>query len=92
MCGHLKGMQGSPMDYYWVPFIEKMFKQRLCVPHSTFSFLCERLGRYLQRIVTHMREAISIESRIVMSLQRFEIENTLCIVGEVYRVAESINF
>ena len=36
-----------------------------------------------------MREKISVESRIAMSLQRLGTGNTLCTVGEVYRVAES---
>ena len=36
-----------------------------------------------------MRETISVESRIAMSLQRLRTENTLCTVGEVYGVAES---
>ena len=36
-----------------------------------------------------MRETISVESRIVMSLQRLGTGNTLCIVKEVYGVVES---
>jgi hypothetical protein len=36
-----------------------------------------------------MRETISVESRIAMSLQRLGTGNTLCTVGEVYAVAES---
>ena len=36
-----------------------------------------------------MRETISFESRIAMSLQRLGTKNTLCIVGKVYGVAES---
>ena len=70
-------------------FTEKMFKQRTRVCHNTFKFLCEKLGPYLQRKNTQMRETISVESRIAMSLQRLGTGNTLCTVGEVYGVAES---
>jgi hypothetical protein len=35
-----------------------------------------------------MRETISVESIIAMSLQSFRTGNTLCTVGEVYRVAK----
>lgn len=42
----------------------------------------------MQRKNTHTRGTISIESRVVMSLQRLEIENTLCIIREVYGMAE----
>ena len=38
--------------------------------------------------ITCMKDEISIESRVVMSLQRLEIENTLCIIREVYGMAE----
>jgi hypothetical protein len=55
-------------------FTEKMFKQRTCVCHKTFKFLCERLGPFLQKKNTPMRETISVESRVAMSLQRFEKE------------------
>ena len=72
------------LDY----FMKKMFKQRTRVCHNTFMFICERLGLYLQRKNTHMRETISVESRIAMLLQRLRTGNTLCIVGEVYWVAK----
>ena len=36
-----------------------------------------------------MRETISVESRVAMSLQRLGTENILCIVGKVYGVVES---
>ena len=69
-------------------FMGKMFKQRTRVCHNTFQFLCKRLGLYLQRKNTRLRETISVESRVVMSLQRLGIGNTLCIAGEVYGVVE----
>ena len=67
-----------------------MFKQRTCVCHNTFKFIWERLGPYLQKKNTHMRETISVESRIAMSLQRLGTGNTLYTVGEVYGMAENI--
>jgi hypothetical protein len=36
-----------------------------------------------------MRETISVESRIAMSLQRLGTGNILCTIGEIYGVAES---
>jgi hypothetical protein len=70
-------------------FIKRMFKQITCVSHAMFSFLCEKLGLYLQRQNTHMREIIFVESKVAMSLQRLGIGNTLCSVGEICGVVES---
>ena len=70
-------------------FTEKMFKQRTCVCHNTFKFLCEMLGPYSQRKNTQMTWTILVESRVAMSLQRLGTGNTLCTVGEVYGVAKS---
>ena len=61
-----------------------MFNQRASVCYNTFKFICKRLGSYLQRKNTQMRETNSVESRIATSLQRLGIVNTLCTVGEVY--------
>ena len=44
-------------------FTLKMSKGRISVSHYTFRFICNKLGSYLQRKNTHVREAISIESR-----------------------------
>ena len=49
-------------------FMEKIFKQRTCACYNTLKFVCKRLGPYLQRNNARMRETISVESRIVMSL------------------------
>ena len=37
-------------QYYKIGFfyIKKMFKQRTCVSHNTFKFICEGLGHYLK--------------------------------------------
>ena len=67
-----------------------MFKQKVCICYNTFKFLCEKLGLYLQRKNTHKRNTISIERRIAMSLQRIGTGNTLCTIGLVYGVVESI--
>ena len=67
-----------------------MFKQRTRVCHNTFKFFYEMLGTmYLQRKNTHMRDTISIENRIAMSLQRLGTINTLYTIEEVYGVADS---
>ena len=66
-----------------------MFKQITCVSHNTLKFLCDKIGPYLQRKDTHRRDAISIESKVVMSLQKMGTRNTLCEVGEVYGMAQS---
>ena len=48
-------------------------KQGICICYNTFKFLRERLGPYLQRKNTHMREMISVKSMLTMSLQRLAI-------------------
>ena len=52
------------------------------------SFLCERMGLYLRRKSTCIREAI--DSRVAMSLQRVQIGNMLYIVRKVYGMAKRI--
>ena len=39
-----------------------------------------------------MRETISVENMVAISLQRLGIGNTLCTVGEVFGVAEKYDF
>jgi hypothetical protein len=68
---------------------KRMFKQITHLSHNTFKFLCERLGPHLHMKTTRMREAISIENRVVMLLRRLGTKNGLFIVGEVYGVAKS---
>ena len=67
-----------------------MFKQITRVCHNTFKFLCERLGPYLQRKTTRMRETIAVDNKVAMSLQRLRTINTLYTIGVIYGVAESI--
>ena len=40
-------------------FMLKLFKQKTCVCHNTFKFLCERLGPYLHGKSTRMRDNFS---------------------------------
>lgn len=69
-------------------FTEKMFKQRTRISHGTFRFLCEKLGPFLKKKDTRMRAAISVETRIAVSLCRLGTGNGLLLVGEVYGIAE----
>ena len=87
MCRHLREIKGSPIDSYWVFSQKKCFKQRTRVSHNTFKFLCARLGPYLQRKNTSMREAISSESKVAISLQMLGTRR--CVpLEDVYGVAE----
>jgi len=78
-------MSNSQINYYWVLSCRNV-QAKNSLFYNTFKFLYERLDPYLQRKYTRMKEAISIESRVVMSLQRFRIGNNVSIVGEVYGV------
>jgi hypothetical protein len=69
-------------------FIERMFKQRTRVSHGTFRFLCEKLDLFLKKKDTRMRAAISVETRIAVSLCRLGTGNRLLLVGEVYGIAQ----
>ena len=70
-------------------FLRKKFKKITCVSHNTFKFLCERLSPHLHMKITRMREEISIENRVAMSLQRLGFLNLLFAVGEIYGAAKS---
>ena len=89
MCGLFEINVGFTDRLLLGTFTEKMLKQRTFVYHNTFKFICERLGMYLHRNNTRMRETILVENRITMSLQRLGTKNTLCTIGEVNGVAES---
>jgi hypothetical protein len=69
-------------------FTERMFKQRTRVSHGTFRFLCEKLCPFLKKKGTRMRAAISVETRIAVSLCILGTRNGLLLIGEVYRIVE----
>jgi hypothetical protein len=63
-----------------------MFKQGTRVCHKTLKSFW-RGWSYLQRKNIHMRETISIKSRVAMSLQMFGTGTSFYTIGEVYGVA-----
>ena len=65
-----------------------MFKERTCISHVAFRFLCEKLGSFLKNQQTHFRRPIFVEERVAMSLARLGTWDGLRMVGEIYKVAE----
>jgi hypothetical protein len=81
--------QSGFVDRYLLgSYTEKIFKERTRFSHATFRFLCENLGPFLKKQQTHFRRPISVEKRVAMSLARLGTGDGLCMVGEVYGVAE----
>ena len=89
VCGHLRVMQGLPIGYYWGLSQKNVQTKNLCMSQHIQVYLGEVRSVFAEKN-THMRETISVESRIAMSLQRLGTGNTLYTVGEVYGMAENI--
>jgi len=47
-----------------------MYKQRTKIFHDKFQYLCETLGSHLRKQHTPMKDPISLENRVAMSLMR----------------------
>jgi hypothetical protein len=56
---------------------------------STFHYLCSIVAPSLAREDTHLRESISLETRVVISLSRLSTGNTLQMCREVYGISRS---
>jgi hypothetical protein len=66
-----------------------LFRQHTRLHRSIFHYLCSIVAPSLAREDTHLRESISLETRVAISLFRLSIGNTLQICGEVYGISRS---
>jgi hypothetical protein len=70
-------------------YTECQFKERTRVKFATFKFVSEKLGLFLHKKNTPMRNAISVETRIAISLSRLGTGNGQLLIGDLYGVVES---
>ena len=54
--------------------------------YTTFRFLCERLGLYLNKEDNHFRVTVPVQEKIAMLLHRLGSGNGLQTIGDFYRV------
>ena len=66
-----------------------MFKQHTRLNPDTFHYLCSIVAPSLNRKELHLRETISLETRVALSLVRLATGNTLQMCGELYGVHKS---
>jgi membrane protease subunit (stomatin/prohibitin family) len=65
-----------------------MFKKRIKVFHSTFSYFCEKLGSYLRKQHISIINPTSMEDRVAMSLIWLGSGNGLQLVGDLFGVTK----
>jgi hypothetical protein len=58
-------------------YTPSLFRQHTRLHQSTFHYLCSIVAPSLARKDTHLRESISLETRVAISLSRLSIGNTL---------------
>ena len=56
---------------------EEVFRKRCRVNLSTFKYLCNLLGPVLGKKNTHLKDSISVECRVAITLYRLGRGNTL---------------
>ncbi len=67
---------------------KNMFKKRIRIFHNTFRYFCENLGSYLKKQHTSIKNPISMEDKVVMSLIWLGSGNGLQLVGDLFGVAK----
>jgi hypothetical protein len=70
-------------------YTPSLFRQHTRLHQSTFHYLCSIVAPSLARKDTHLRESISLETRVAISLSRLSTGNTLQMCGEVYGISRS---
>jgi hypothetical protein len=70
-------------------YTPSLFRQHTRSHRSTFHYLCSIVAPSLAREDKHLRESISLETRVAISLSRLSIGNTLQMYGEVYGISRS---
>ena len=70
-------------------FSDSDFRKRMRVSTSTFEHLCTLLGHVLKKKDTHLRQSISVERRIAITLARLASGNSLQMVGDLFGVGLS---
>jgi hypothetical protein len=70
-------------------YTPSLFRQHTRLHQSTFHYLCSIVAPSLARKDTHLRESISLETRVAISLSRLSTGNTLQMYGKVYGISRS---
>ena len=67
-------------------FSEREFKRRIRVSKFTFKYLCTLLGPVLKKKDTHLRENISVECKVAVTLSRLATGYSLRMIGDIYGI------
>jgi hypothetical protein len=70
-------------------YTPSLFRQHTKLHRSIFHYLCSIVAPSLVREDIHLKESISLETRVAISLSRLSIGNTLQMYGEVYGISRS---
>ena len=70
-------------------YTNKMFGDQMRINKQTFFFVCEILGPCIKKHDTLMTASVDVETRVVVTLARFAIGNTLSMIGDLYGIVES---
>ena len=70
-------------------FPEREFKRQMRVNKFTFIYLCTLLGPILKKKDTYLRDSISVECRVAVTLSRLATRNSLRMIGDIYGIGLS---
>ena len=73
-------------------YSNKMFRDQMRVNKQAFSFLCETLGPNIKKFDTPMTTNVDLERRIVVTLARLAIGNTLSMIGDSYGIPYYVSY
>ena len=67
-------------------FLEVEFRKRMRVGPKTFKYLCTLFGHVLKKNDTRMRDGISVEKRVAVTLSQLATGNLLIMIAELYGI------
>ena len=70
-------------------FSEVQFQRRMRVRISTFKYLCALLGPVLRKKDTRIRDSISVETRVAVTISRLGTGNTLVMIADLFKIGVS---
>jgi hypothetical protein len=70
-------------------FSEVQFQRRMRVKISTFKYLCALLGPVLRKKDTRMRDSISVETRVAVTISRLGTGNSLVMIADLFKIGVS---
>lgn len=70
-------------------FGERWWKENLLVNKTTFDFLCSELRQYIHKQETHLRQPVSVEKRVTVTLWKLATNVEYRTIGALFGIGRS---